>query len=227
MKAPIAIFLHCKISGGEPPIDFAWATGILAEMLIAMRDSGLTAAADRFIIGVNGDEADAACVESMAPAGAIVTKHPDGSRGEHPTLRLMQCWCRKNPGANVMYCHLKGATHTNDEMQRAWMRCLLRACVWNWEGCVRALDAGYDLAGGHWLTPEKYSFIPVGPYFGGNWFWGTSKFLATLPLIAPTAVERLNYFDAEVLVARGPIKPKAMDFAPHFPGARCLQLSQM
>lgn len=225
MKSQIAIFFHVKISGGEPPIDFDWATSLLAEMLIAMRDSGIAAAADRFFIGVNGDEADAACVESMAPSGAIVTKHPDGSRGEHPTLRLMQGWCRENIGANVMYCHLKGATHTNDQMQRAWNQCMSAVVIWNWQGCIKALDAGYDLAGPHWVS-DGCAVAPVPNYFAGNFFWGTAKYLASLPLIAPTAVERLNFYDAEVLVAKGPRPAKAMKFANHWPGAKCLELME-
>ena len=223
MSKPIAIFFHAKVSGGEPPIDFTWATSIVAEMLIALRDSGLTAAADRFFIGVNGDESDTACVTSMAPSGTIVIKHPDGSKGEHPTMRLMQGWCRENPGANVLYLHTKGATHKGDSLSTAWRRCMESVVIWNWQACMRALDAGYDAAGPHWVD-AGCAAAPVPNYFAGNWFWATSNFIATLPLIAPTAVERLNFYDAEVLIARGPRPAKAMKFANHWPGARCVEL---
>lgn len=220
---PLAVFHHCRISGGEPEINFQWAVSILAEQIIAMRDSGLTEAASEITFGVNGDESDTDAVRSIAPDRAKVIQHPPDARGEHPTLRLMQQWCRENPGANVLYLHTKGATHKGDSLSTAWRRCMESVVIWNWQACVRALEAGYDAAGPHWVD-SGCSAAPVPNYFAGNFFWATSNFIAALPLIAPTAVERLNFYDAEVLIARGPRPAKAMKFANHWPGARCVEL---
>lgn len=220
---PIAVFLHCRISGGDPNIPFDHAIGILAEQIILFQRSGLTGSADAFFIGVNGGETDAMAVQSIKPDKAIVIQHPDGARGEHPTLRYMQEWLPEHRNWNVCYSHLKGATHPGDATWAAWRACMSRVVIEGWRDCVRALEAGFDTAGAHWITSENCSIAPVTPYWGGNFFWATADFLSTLPLIAPTAVERGHFYDAEVLIARGKRKAKARDFCPHFPGAACLQ----
>lgn len=223
MSRQISIWHHSRLSGGDPPIDFEHAVCILAEQIIALQRSGLSAAASEIYFGVNGGADDAAAVQALAPERAQVIQHPDGARGEHPTLRMMQLWAKDHPGWYVLYHHVKGATHKGDEVWRAWRRCMQRVVIHDWQACVRALEAGFDAAGPHWITAENCSVAPVPNYFGGNFFWVTSNFLNTLPLIAPTAVERLHFYDAEVLIARGSRPAKAMQFARHFPGAECLK----
>jgi hypothetical protein len=218
---PLAIFHHCRVSGGEPPIDFTWSIGIVAEQIIALRDSGLTAAASEYYIGVNGGEDDAMAIASLAPDKADVIQHPAGSKGEHPTMRMMQEWCLGNPDAYVLYFHTKSATHPKDPLQKAWRLCCERAVIHSWEQCVRALDGGYDAAGPHWVE-EGVAVAPVPCYFAGNFWWAKSAFINTIPLIAHTAFERLNFYDAEVLIARGPRPARAFKLCRHWPGAKCL-----
>jgi hypothetical protein len=97
-----------------------------------------------------------------------------------------------------------------------------RAVIHNWEGCVKALDAGFDACGPHWVGPEQ-AVAPVPCYFAGNFWFAKAAFINTLPLIHPTAVERLNFYDSEVLLARGPRPAKAMKFCNHWPGAACVK----
>ncbi len=220
---PIAIFHHCRVSGGDPPISFDWAIGIVAEQIIALRDSDLTWAASEYYIGVNGGEDDAAAIQSLAPAKAMVVQHPEGSKGEQPTLNLLYQWAMGTPKGYACYIHTKGATHTGDPISAAWRECGMRGVVHNWEQCVKDLDRGMDMVGCHWVTQEKYPFIPIGPYFAGNFWWATADFILSLPPIAETAVENLNRYDAECWVARGKRKAKVVDYARHWPGAKCHQ----
>jgi hypothetical protein len=133
----------------------------------------------------------------------------------------MQVWCMAHPDAYVLYLHMKGVTHGNDKITNAWRNCMVNVVIGHWSDCVRALNAGYDMAGAHWVD-ETCAVAPVPCYWAGNFFWATAKFINTLPLIAPTAVEDLNRFDAEVLVARGPVKAKVRDLGRHWPGIKCL-----
>lgn len=216
----IALFHHARLSGGDPPIDFSWASSIFAEQIIALRDSGLTDAASEIYIGVNGGEQDAFAAQSMAPEKAQVIQHPDDARGELPTLNLMWNWARKHPGWLVYYCHTKGATHHGDQLYANWRRCMERACVHNWQRCVKDLEAGAEAVGCHWLTDQKYSNVGP-PFFGGNFYWATADFLMTLPEIPRTARDRGMFYEAEVWLAKGPRLPRIRDYAPHWPGAKC------
>lgn len=86
-----------------------------------------------------------------------------------------------------------------------------------WMGCTYALSQGFDTAGAHWLTPQKYPFIGKVPYWGGNFFWATSDYLAALPEVDIHA----DRFQAEVWIGRSPRRPRARDFKPHFPMSKC------
>lgn len=220
---PIAIFHHSRISGGEPAINFDWATGILVEQISAMCDSGLAKAASEIFFGVNGGEADAAVVASMVPKKAQVITHPDGARGELPTLNKMWRWARSHPGWIVCYLHTKAATHTGNAMYRAWMRCMLRGVVHNWQQCANDLERGFEAVGCHWLTAEKYSNVGP-PFFGGNFFWTTSEFLMTLPEIPSNATDWGMRYLAEVFISSGPRVPRVRDYHNAWPGAKCHQI---
>lgn len=217
---PIAIFHHSRISGGDPPIQFDWAASILAEQIIAMRDSGLTAAASEIYYGVNGGEADAMAVKAMAPSKAQIIVHPDDARGELPTLNLVWNWARKHPGWIVYYSHSKAATHTGDQMYVNWRRCMERACVHGWKRCVSDLEQGHDMVGAHWLTAERFANVGP-PFWGGNFWWATAEFLMNLPEMPKTAVTRGDFYQAEVWVSKGPRLPRVRDYAPHWPGHAC------
>ncbi len=219
---PIAIFHHSRVSGGEPFIQFDWAIKIVAEQILAMRDSGLTEAASEMTFGVNGGEADAQSVASLVPEKARVITHPDDAKGEHPTMRKMQEWCRENPGWLVWYMHTKGATQPGNEFWTRWRHCMSNAIVGRWRDCVSKMESGEaEACGCHWLTPARYPGIVNSPFFGGNFFTSTSDFIATLPLLDASAKDRPAFYDAESLIGRGPRPPRIFDFHNEWPGGNC------
>lgn len=222
MSLPIAIFHHSRVSGGEPCIQFAHAIGIVAEQIIAMQQAGLTEAASEIYFGVNGGGEDADAVASIAPDKARVIAHPDGSKGEHPTMRAMQDWAREHPGWLVWYLHTKGATQAGNEFWARWRSCMMGAIVHRWQECVDHLESGRaEACGAHWLTPQRYPGVVNSPFFGGNFWVSTSDFVATLPLLPHTAADRPSFYDAESLIGRGPTIPRIIDFHPEWPGENC------
>ncbi len=222
MSRPISIWHHSRVSGGEPCIQFDHAIGIVAEQVIAMRDSGLTAAASEIYFGVNGGEEDAMAVAALAPDKAKVITHPDGAKGEHPTLHAMQLWAKDHPGWLVWYLHTKGATQPGNGFWANWRHCLQGAIIGHWEECVGHLESGRaEACGAHWLTPQRYPSVVNSPFFGGNFWATTSDFICTLPLIEPSAKDRPAFYDAESLIGRGPRPPRIIDYHPVWPGADC------
>ncbi len=228
MSAPIAIFHHSRISGGEPCIQFDHASAIVAEQILALNQSGLAAAANELYFGVNGGAEDAEAVEALT-AGfdwypkVKVIAHPDDAKGEHPTLRLLQEWCRTHGNWYVMYEHTKAATAPGNEFYASWRRCMERVCVHNWERCIADLDRGFDTVGPHFLTPEQYPGVVNHVFYGGNFWWARAEFILTLPMMEPTAKDRAAMFDAESLIGRGPRRPNAARYANHWPGGECSQ----
>lgn len=212
---PIAIFYHVYLGGGEHPCNPEIVTGIVTEQLSAIHASGLAAHTGLFHIGVNGSDEDTFMVSAMAPQ-ASVNKNLPGT-AELPTQKVMQDWCKVNPGWSVLYLHTKGAIHNGNPIMDQWRRCMERACVWGWKNCTNELENGIESCGAHWLTPEEHPVIGHTAYWGGNFWWATSDFINTLPPIDVT----LSRYEAEVWIGRGPRRPRIRDFAHHFPMAGC------
>jgi len=215
---PIAVFYHCRVSAnGDAPIPFEHGISVVARQVIALRDSGLAEAASEMFIGVNGGEEDTMAVSSLAPEKAKVIQHPDGSKGEHPTLHALQKWLPEHRGWHVIYFHTKGATKPGNAFWDQWRDCMMKHCVWNWQQCVLDLEMGFDTAGVHYLVPEKYPGSVLSPFYGGNFWWAKSDYLLTLPPIAPSAVDRPSFYDAESWIGRGPRRPNARCYGSHWP----------
>jgi hypothetical protein len=177
----LAIFYHTILSNGETGINTDFAISIIAEQMHALKESGLLAAATEFHVGVNGDETDAMVAGSLAGDKAKVTCHGKQARSEIPTMNLIRNWLPGHEDWYVLYHHTKSITHPGDEPHAVWRRRMEQVCVWNWKQCVAALDAGFDAAGAHWLTPEKFPAMVTSPFFGGTYFWSTAKYLSQLP----------------------------------------------
>jgi len=214
---PIAIFYHIYLGGpGVHPCDPGIVTGIVTEQLSALHASGLMGSTKLFHIGVNGSDEDVFMVKSMEPL-ASVNKNLPGV-GELPTMKVMQDWCKATPGWNVLYLHTKGAIHGGNPTMAQWRHCMESACIWSWKQCVHDLEeGGIESCGAHWLTPEAMPFIGNTAYWGGNFWWSTSDFLSTLPIIDVN----LTRHEAEVWIGRGPRRPRVRDYRPHFPMAGC------
>lgn len=223
---PIAIFFHCRLGGGEPPINADHAIGIMQSQMGALRLSGLSESAMYFLIGSNGNTENYLAAKSLAPESAIVVNHGNDARSELPTLAMLRKWIVSHPNWYVLYHHTKGAGHWNHGVffGHQWRQCMERCVIWNWRACINDLDSGYDAVGAHWLTRKKYGTTmgpTLTPYFGGTFWWATSNFLRTLPPIPDNARAGINddRFMAEKWIGLGP-EPKVRDYAPHWPSPK-------
>lgn len=219
----LAVFYHCRLSGGEPPINADHAVGIMASQMAALESSGLAARAEEITIGSNGDTFNYTAALAMAPRKATVINHGRDAQSELPTLALIRHWLRDHLDHYVLYHHTKGAGHWNhgEFFAHQWRQCMERAVVWNWRACIEDLDSGYDAVGAHWLTREKYgsSMGPTyTPYFGGTFWWAKASYLSTLPDILHNARpgNTEDRFMAEKWIGLG-YQPKVRDYAPHWP----------
>lgn len=214
---PLAVFYHTRLSGGDPPIDFDHAFGIMEEQMGALKRSGLEDAADSIYIGVNGGEFDFIAAGELAPKKAVLIRHPDHFRGELPTLNYLQKWLPGHEDWYVLYHHCKGAIHKGEGAYHAWRRRMQSATVDNWQRAVEAMDNGSESVGAHWLTPEQWPSLVGSPFWGGNFWWAKASFLLTLPTIPETATTRAEFYIAESWIGSGPHRPIVTDYHPGWP----------
>jgi hypothetical protein len=211
---PIALWHHSKISGeGIPNPDFA--ADVLVSQMLALEKSGLAAAASEIHHGIIGPYGDIITLAMLANNKAEIHCHGEHARTEIPTLNLIRQWLPAHPDWLVLYHHTKGVTHPGEKSYEVWRQRMEDACVWNWQQCVADLEAGYEAVGCHWLTPEKYRAAVTSPFFGGTFWWSTSRYLSQLPeLPEPTW---LNRFEAESWIGRRRPYPRIRDYYPGWP----------
>lgn len=214
---PIAIFYHTYFGGGSFPVTFDNALRIVADQFCAMKHSGLTDAASKFVIGVSGAPEDYMAVASMAPDSSEVVHNLSGV-GELPTMKLMQDYAKCNPDHYICYLHTKGVIHNGNPVYEAWRKCMERVVIGMWKDCARCLECGYDSAGAHWLTPGNFPIIGPVPYWGGNFFWASAAHLNKLPEIDINA----DRYQAEVWIGKSKKWPRVRDYARHFPMTGCV-----
>ncbi len=215
---PIALFYHTYLGGGTIPVNTDNVIRIISEQLGALKVSGLSDAASRFVIGVNGSPEDYMAVASIVPPNSEVVHNLLGV-AELPTMKIMQDHARANPDHLCCYLHTKGAIHNGDPVFETWRKCMERVVIGMWKECARMVDLGADTSGAHWLTPQNYPIIGNVPYWGGNFFWASAAYLNTLPNIDINA----DRYEAEVWIGKTSKKKKIIvrDFAPHFPMQGC------
>lgn len=214
---PLCIFYHTFLSG--PTVDFDHGLSIYQEQLQALEKCGLLDAASEFYIGASGGEANTCAVSMLAPAKAIVFENAMDTCGELPTLCELQKWLPGHEGWAVLYFHTKGAQYKGNAHYRAWRLCMEQVVLWNWKACVKDLEDGFDCCGPHWVTPQQYPSLMSFPYFGGNFWMATGRYLMTLPKVDAYGPSR---WEAESFIGKSSRKIRAMNRAPHWPGGNCL-----
>jgi hypothetical protein len=116
----------------------------------------------------------------------------------------------------ILYAHTKGAL-SNAPLNEHWRRSMTRHVVGRWVHCYLLLVSGYDTAGCHWLTPERYNDPPdwpvTTPMYGGNFWWARSGYLKRLPPLGDDYRHQ-----AEEWVGLG--NPKAADLLPGWPSMK-------
>lgn len=219
---PIAIFYHSVFkqeNGGAYPMSIP----IIFEQFSLVKSSGLEAAADLIVCGINGSPQDSeAAAKSVFPEKAQLIYHGLSSRAENLTIVEIEKWVPNNPGWNVIYFHSKSATHWpgthyGENVAGPWRRTMMKHLVTNWKTCVADLESGYEMVGCHAMIGVADGTQNIWP---GNFWWATSDFLATVPSIylrdrikvsGIAALE--SRFEAEVWAMNGKI-PKFKDVLP-------------
>ena len=223
----IAVWFHCRLSGGMNYMDYHdkttlavnqdYARNQFVEQIKLLVDSGLYANSNYIFIGLNGGAEDAEFVAANAPKGCTILAHGDAAESLTPTMLHLENWIKDRSGWKICFWHMKGVTHPNDQLNLAWRGCMERCVIRDWQNCVADLEEGYDMAGAHWLAPEQYGPVVGNPIWGGAFWWGTSDFLRRLPELKPTVDCTNDWYNPEHWPGNGP-RPRVRDYAPHWPG---------
>lgn len=168
-----------------------WADGAwqepLTEHVTAVLEAGLPGEVTVGIVGAPSARADVCCW--LADNWPRVTVVEADSGFEQFTLRLVSRWAREHRvDGLVLYAHTKGA-YMRSTLADLWRRSMTFDVVSGWRDCVAGLSDS-DVAGSHWLTPQEHPSIRVStpdapgsstPFFGGNFWWATARYLVRLP----------------------------------------------
>lgn len=190
-------------------VDGPWQTPAL-DHLLACFDAGLPAAPEVVLVGRPRNRAAARTFldDFQAP---VVAEYDDG--WEQRTLAILRERAgHADPAEPFLYCHSKGAGNPSG-FQDAWRASMTRHVVDGWRRCTDILTSS-DATGCHWLTPRRYPAHVTSPYFGGNFWWATAGYLASLPECSTG-----RRHDAERWLGLG--NPRVFDLLPGWP---CLPL---
>lgn len=205
----IATFYHCWLGERDQGV------AILAEQMQALQSSGLADECGE--IHLCGSGGDILLASALCPEKTQLENLGREVASEIPTIALLQQWSQGHDGDQVLYFHAKGASHPGDPYAK-WRRCMNRAVIWNWRECVRALQAGFDTAGAHWMTSRRFPMMPPNQrYWGGNFWWANTRYLNTLP-----PVDSFSRYEAEIWIGRTDMPIRTLDLANHFPQNGCL-----
>lgn len=220
----IAVFYHALFVDKHAEL-YPASVFIVSEQMQALEKSGLLAAADELVVGINGEpEVSMTFANLVIPDKAKIVMHGAESFAENLTLVEMEKFAQTHPDWLLCYHHAKAATHDPQsdygKFATRWRRCMDSTVVWNWKACVNLLNNGYEAVGNHWLTGQASDHSQS--YFAGNAYWVTSNFFATIPSIFTRARIKISgiasaesRYEAEVILGNGPRLPRIKDMANH------------
>ena len=209
----IAIFYHCLLVMGDPPVVLPQAGCIVSDQITMMVVSGLWSAASEIHIGVNGSQESVSIVNHIVPSKAQITYHGLQSRNENRTVEMAIQFAKTHPGWMIFYAHSKSASHLPESdyarnVATPWKNAMMDDLVMHWERCVDDLKI-HDIACMVWLWEQgwdKSQHIPA-----GNFTWITSDFAAKLPSlylrerIKQDGIDAItSRYEAEVAWGNGP-----------------------
>lgn len=179
-----------------------------------LRDSGLADAATEIIVGINGGEESESLIRLLVPEKASILFHGTQQSGELPTMMALQRWVATHPNWLVCYHHTKGITHPHDLYPSQWRARMTHFVITQWRKCVEDLSKGFDTVGCHWLTNSQFpaQIQKHQKFWGGNFWWAQSNFLASLPRLTVGA----NYYAPEQFIGTGRM-PTVKDYYPGWP----------
>jgi hypothetical protein len=194
---PVAVFVHAAFLNDR-------SSPILAEIMHAIGESGLYQRAALLRVGVVGTDRPVL----MEFPEALFQHFGNHLQYEFPTIRWMQDWCRKNPGADVCYVHTKGVSLPDDRNRRAWRKAMLASVVWDHRRMTRRLEvrntAGYG-ADPQFGAVHSFNWGPAHLHYGhfaGNFWWARSEYIARLADV--TLMDWSNRFRAETWIGTQP-----------------------
>ena len=177
----------------------------LAEHVAALRAAGFGGACRIGLVGGSAQQRGArAWLAEHWPEAEIITTAAYGF--EQVTLVPLREWSTvADPATPVLYCHSKGSFQAAP-YNRDWRQAMTVACIEKWHACVTALETA-DAVGLHWLTADAFPGHIDTPFFGGNFWWATAGYLATLE---PVEVDDVNRYEAERWIGTGNPRVKAL-----------------
>lgn len=113
---------------------------------------------------------------------AIIHEFEDG--WEQRTLQIL----RDDVSAGavdglVLYTHTKGSANKTHDSE-PWRSCMERNVVAAWKLATSLLESNEaDTVGVHWLRKQEWPDRVDIPFYGGNYWWTTTKHLKKLPAI--------------------------------------------
>jgi hypothetical protein len=177
----------------------------VSEHLAALDEYGLDPVLDVRYAGVVGTPGNCqAVIEALGPGWQIAVTAPAGY--EQVTLRALHAFAALD--GKVFYAHTKGASRAAPSSV-LWRRRMTEHAVGMWKQCAAALDEGFDCAGPHWITPDRFE-VPK-PFFAGNFWWARLDFLRRLP--APGGPDR---YAAERWIGES-VVPRVLNLLPCWP----------
>ncbi len=179
---PIAIFYHTVFfkTDGSP---WNWSVRFNEKYMKDLNDSGLADAAQHFVAGINGGQESDVYAKLTLPKAKHML-HGLDCLSSNLTLEEMHTFAVDHPGWNIFHFHSKGLAHDMPEyanyieFEARWIKCMVNACIHNWRTCVADLET-VDSVGCHWM--ENVGNPPVDHIWGGDFYWATSEFIASLP----------------------------------------------
>lgn len=212
----IAVWYHCRLFGGNPPLNPDYSIALMGQQMETLNNSGLLAAANHLFVCVNGNGENRVAARCLAPVKAQFVEHGAKAESLLPTVNALRLWCIANPDAMVCFWHIKGVSHPWDGLTMNWRLCMEKFVIRQWSRCVADLNLGCESVGAHWLTPERYYGLVKYPFWGGQFFWAKASFLAELPELPNAPKCRDDWFLSENWIGMGR-RPRVRDYAPHWP----------
>lgn len=163
----IVVFMHMATMGRYREVN--------AEILAAVKFSGLLRACKKFHISVVGDGDIDLPYESDKFDIKLMDKNP--GIFEYKSADRMREYCWENK-CHALYMQNCGVSHPKDrqDLYPGWRHLRLHIYIMKWRRCIQALEDGNDCAGLEWLTD------PV-PHFSGSFYWAKSEYIKTLPTV--------------------------------------------
>ena len=171
----------------------------VTEHLHALTVSGLLERLNDFFVGIVGTPENRQLVREALPAVVIA----EADQGwEQVTLQELHNYSHKHK-AQVLYAHTKGAYQV-DELRRSWRVSMTHDTVTRWRECVEELEK-VQVAGPFWMKSSLSEHSEHGHFFGGNFWWAQSEYVAALP-----PLKNDNRFQAEGWIGLGSPSVKVM-----------------